>query len=424
MTARAKAMEAPIPPRTIDEARAFLLGLFNRVAESEEIPVPASLGRVVAVDIAAPVDLPRFDTAAMDGYAVRTSDLRTGEATRLRITGRSLAGHPAASGIGSGEAARIFTGAVMPSGADRVFKQEDCLHGAGWVSVLFDGAGKVHVRRKGEDFRQGSTAIREGTRVDFRHLAILGALSIHTIPVYRPLRVALFSTGDEVRPVTVRSEGLIGDANRPMLHALLRECGCAVNDGGVVPDNIEALTDALRIAAQDNDLIITTGGMSVGDEDHLTKVIRSRGYLEFWRLNIRPGKPVGFGDIDDCPILALPGNPLAALATFLLLGVPLVARLSGDRSHDGNGLWLPLHEGITKKPGYVEVMPGVIRRGPGGASCVEPIRNTGSARLSALVAADCLIILPEHVTSLGAGEAVNLLPLCESFRQRKSMRAE
>lgn len=304
----------------------------------------------------------------------------------------------------------------MPAGADRVLKQEDCRESGGWVWADFKGSGKSHVRKCGEDYAKGSLAVKDGTRLGFGHLALFGSFSIRSVTVYRRLKVALFSTGDELRQSTAISAGLIGDANRPMLHSLFRAIGCIVNDGGIVPDRVELLTEVLREAAQDNDVIITTGGMSVGDEDHLTTIIRSRGCLEFWRLNVRPGKPVGFGDIDDCPILGLPGNPVAALTTFLLLGLPLLARLAGDGGDYPHFMRLQLLDGITKNGDYMELIPAVVRASNSGTSGVAAIKHAGSAKLSALVAADGLIILPECETFIEPGRTVDFL----SFRSATS----
>lgn len=396
---------------TIDAAREFIGRQFTTTVASESIAAVAALGRIVAGDIRANADLPRFNASAMDGYAVRTADLDGAGLKTLHVIGRSLAGHPAQLELGEGEALRVLTGAVLPTGADRVLKQEDCVESNGWIAPTLPISGRPHVRVKGEDVALGSVVIADGTRLGARHLALLGSLGTGLIRVYRPLRVALFSTGDEVCPGPVLGEGLIGDANRPMLRGLLQEAGCIVSDGGIIPDDQDELTGILLAAAQDNDLMITTGGMSVGDEDHLTSVIRRRGYLEFWRLNVRPGKPVGFGDIDDCPVLGLPGNPIAAMVMFQMLGLPLIARLAGDKSDYPRLLKLPMAAALDKNAQWWEAIPARLRTGPGGSTSVEPVEKRGSAMLSSLVAADGFIILPEGKGPVVAGETVDFLPL-------------
>jgi molybdopterin molybdotransferase len=399
---------------TIDAARDFIGRQFKTTVASESIAAAAALGRIVAGDIRANADLPRFNASAMDGYAVRAADLEGSGLTTLRIVGRSLAGHPAQLELGEGEAMRVLTGAVLPEGADRVLKQEDCVESNGWIAPTLPIAGRPHVRMKGEDVARGAVVIADGTRLGARHLALLGSLGIDLIRVCRPLRVALFSTGDEVSPGPVLGEGLIGDANRPMLRALLQEFGCIVSDGGIIPDDQDELTRILLAAAQDNDLMITSGGMSVGDEDHLTSVIRRRGYLEFWRLNVRPGKPAGFGDIDDCPVLGLPGNPIAAMVMFQMLGLPLIARLAGDKAEYPRLLKLPMAAALDKSAEWWEAIPARLRADAEGNTSVEAVEKRGSAMLSSLVAADGFIILPEGTGPAAIGDAVDFLPLTAS----------
>lgn len=403
-------------PTRIDEARDFIARHFGVVVGTQTIPAETGCNRILAGDFRAAADLPRFNASAMDGYAVRSCDLQGSGVKRLRMVGRSLAGHPTDFDLGQDEAMRVLTGAVLPLGADRVLKQEDCAAGDGWISVALPASGKSNVRLKGEDVSSGAVVIADGTRLCSRHLALLGSLGADLLRAYRPLRVAVFSTGDEVSPGPVLGEGLIGDANRPMLQALLREFGCVVTDGGIVPDDVEQLTGMLLSAARENDLIITTGGMSVGDEDHLTHVIRRRGFLEFWRLNVRPGKPVGFGDIDDCPVLGLPGNPIAALIMFLMLGLPLIARLGGERADYPTLLRLPMAADLAKNAQWWEAIPARLRTGSDGVTCVEAVEKRGSAMLSSLVEADGFVILGEGVGSVRAGQAVDFLPLVAQRR--------
>lgn len=398
-------------PMTIDAARDFIRRQFAITVATESIEATAGRGRIVAGDLRANADLPRFNASAMDGYAVRTADIEGARLRTLRVIGRSLAGHPAQLELGEGEAMRVLTGAVLPAGADRVLRQEDCVESNGWIAPTLPISGRSHVRMKGEDVARGAVVIADGTRLGARHLALLGSLGIDLIRVRRPLRVALFSTGDEVSPGPVLGEGRIGDANRPMLRALLSEFGCVVSDGGVIPDDQEQITGILLAAAQDNDLIITTGGMSVGDEDHLTSVIRRRGFLEFWRLNVRPGKPVGFGDIDDCPVLGLPGNPIAAMVMFLMLGLPLIARLAGEKADYPQLMKLPMAAALDKSAEWWEAIPARLCAGSGGMTSVEALEKRGSAMLSSLVAADGFIILPEGTGPVAIGDAVEFLLL-------------
>jgi len=270
---------APVPT-TLSGARDFIAATYRKVVDGEDIPLGAARGRILAQDIVAPADLPRFDAAAVDGYAVTNADLESGTA-RLRVVDRAAAGHPSGHRLGSGEAMRIFTGALVPKGADRVVMQEDCVRDGDWVIVKQPKRDGRNVRRKGEDVSAGSVALRRGTRLEPAHLALASALHLDIGPVQRRLKVALFSTGDELRaPYESVGAGQIADANRPLLKGLLEQLGCEVEDGGILRDDPEAQVARLIDAAARRDLIVTSGGASVGEEDHLTSVIRSRGSLE------------------------------------------------------------------------------------------------------------------------------------------------
>src|SRR5215472_5629223 len=400
------------PSSRLAEAEAFIARTYGTAVGSEEIGLGEALGRILARDLIAGTDLPRFDAAAVDGYAVRSGDLVRGKIARMTVIGRSAAGHPLNREIGPGEAARIFTGAAVPAGADLILMQEDCRLDGGRLIVPPAAVGRANIRRKGEDVAKGATAIAKATRLGPGHLALASALHDATISVYRRLKVALFSTGDELRgPREEIGPGQIADANRPMLLAMLAGMGCAVEDLGILKDEPEAQITALIEAARRSDLIVTTGGASVGDEDHLTRVIRRRGYLEIWRLKIKPGKPVGIGDIDDCPILALPGNPVAAVLTFLMLGTPLVARLAGAGDLKPPIMRFPAHRQITKPPGRWEALAARLVHETGRPTAFEPLAKAGSAMLTALAGAEGFITLPEKTERVQAGETVEFVLL-------------
>jgi molybdopterin molybdotransferase len=403
-----RAVPAPV---TLAAARDFIAATYRRVVGTEDLPPSACRGRILAQDIVAPIDLPRFDAAAVDGYAVIGADLATGPA-RLRVIGRAAAGHPSPQRLGPFEALRIFTGAMLPAGATRVVMQEDCIRDGDGVVVRPPKRDGSNIRRRGEDVAAGSIALRYGERLDAPRLALAAALHLDFLPVQRRLKVALFSTGDEVRaPGEAIAAGQIADANRPLIGALLQDLGCSVEDGGILRDDPEAQIARLIEAAARNDLIVTSGGASVGEEDHLTKVIQRRGSLEVWWLKIKPGKPVGLGDIDDCPILALPGNPVAAALTFLMLGTPLVARLSGARDLEPRVLRLPTQAAIVKRAGRWEAITAHLVHAPGEATQVVADKKTGSAMLGALSTADGFIVLPEEVELVAAGDLVDFVPL-------------
>jgi molybdopterin molybdotransferase len=405
---------APRPVRgTLSAARDFIAATYRKAVEAEDIPLAAAQDRILAQDIVAPADLPRFDAAAVDGYAIADSDLENGP-VRLRVVGRSAAGHPSGRHLDRGQAIRILTGAVVPKGADRILMQEDCIRDGDDVFVRRPKRENRNIRRKGEDVAAGCTVLPRGRRLSAADLALISALHFDLVPVQRRLKVALFSTGDELRaPYERIGLGEIADANRPLLKGLLERLGCEVEDGGILRDDPELQIERLIDAAARRDLIVTSGGASVGDEDQLTRVIRRRGSLEVWKLKIKPGKPVGIGDVDDCPILALPGNPIAAAVTFLMLGTPLIARLAGAAALGPRVLRLPTRTAIVKRAGRWEAIAAHFVEAPGAPTMVAPEKKTGSAMLGTLSRADGFIALPEEVELVAAGDLVDFVPLPE-----------
>jgi molybdopterin molybdotransferase len=393
-------------------AQAFITRSYAVAVGTEQVPLTKAEGRILCTDVVATADLPRFDASAMDGYALRAADLAQSAETRLRVVDRSAAGHPPALALESGEAARIFTGALVPRGADLVLMQEDCRRDGDFLIVPAERGPRRNIRRKGEDVVAGTVLMQRGERLTGARLALASAQHLSALPVYKRLKVALFSSGDELRAAgETIGIGQIGDANRPMLRSLLGGMGCDVVDRGILRDDPERQVAALIEAAAESDLIVTSGGASVGGEDHLTNVIRRRGHLEVWRLKIKPGKPVGLGDIDDCPILALPGNPVAAAMNGLMLATPLAAALSGARDLLPRMLRLPLTAPVAKRPGRWEALLGHYVQEHGRPTSVAPEAKTGSAMLSALAAADGFILLPEPIEQAAPGELVDFVPL-------------
>lgn len=399
-------------PKTLSEARNLIASIHPRVTGRELAALAACVGRCLADDIVAPVDLPMFDVAAMDGYAIRFEDLDTEGRADLVVIGEIAAGHPTDRRTGSGEAMRIYTGASVPSGADCVVPQESCHRIGDHVSVVARIGGKRHIRQRGEDVRAGQKVLEAGTRLGPAQLALLASLRIEEVPVLRRLRVVLLSVGDELsdRGVAGRRGGII-DSNRPMLRGWLEGLGCVVDDLGIVPDSAEILLQHLIDAAANADLIVTSGGASVGPADHLARLIGLRGYLEFWKLEMRPGKPVGLGDIDDCPILALPGNPFAAATAFTLIGRVLIAQLSGDRSARPASLVLPLARPVSNPGNHLQVLAGRLVPSETGTTVAEPLDVQGSASLTAIAGAQGLILLSGRREHFAAGDPVEFVPV-------------
>ena len=318
----------------IDAARTMIFERVTPVAGIEKVPLRQALGRTLAQDIAAPIAVPGYDNSAVDGYAVRFDDLDPARPTTLRCVDRIAAGHDPAGALAAGVAARIFTGAILPEGADVVIMQEDCERDGEKVTIRPGIKRGANTRRAGEDIARASIALRAGRRLGPADLGLLAALGFVEVPVRRKLLVALLSTGDEVRePGETLRRGQIHDANRYILAGLLERLGVEVSDHGIVGDDQERLGDALREAAAESDLIITSGGVSTGEEDHVRTAVANDGSLYFWRLAIKPGRPVAMGQIGATPLAGLPGNPVAALLTFALVARPMIEALGATTPH-------------------------------------------------------------------------------------------
>lgn len=321
---------------SVQEALDFLLSAAKAVKSTEIISTLDANGRVLAADQASQIDVPPMDNTQMDGYAVRSSDCATGSAM-LSIAQRIPAGH-VGQPLLPGTAARIFTGALIPEGADAVVMQEQCVADATATHVTVQHAPRSGewVRRAGEDIQSGSVILSAGTRLRAQELGLAASVGLATLPVFRKLRVAVFFTGDELTmPGEVLKPGAIYNSNRFMLRGLLQQLGCEVTDLGNVPDTLEATRHALRSAARGHDLIVTSGGVSVGEEDHIKPAVEAEGRLNMWQIAIKPGKPLAFGDVrrsdqeGDAFFLGLPGNPVSSFVTFLLFVRPFILALQG-----------------------------------------------------------------------------------------------
>ena len=398
------------PLMTLDEAVALIEERLPVLAGIESVRLAEADGRIAAENVVAGIDLPPFDNSAVDGYAVRHADLAVSGETRLPVEGRLAAGCSVAGVATDGRAVRIFTGAAMPAGADTVFMQEDVgLDGTGVVlpSGLRRGANR---RLAGEDVARGSVVIAAGRRLMPQDLALAAAIGRPSLPVRQRLRVAVFSTGDELaEPGLPLPSGAIHDSNRVMLIALLTRLGATVSDLGILRDDRPTLARRLSAAAGGHDLILTSGGVSTGEEDHVKPAVESVGRLTFWRLAIKPGRPVAMGLIGGTPFVGLPGNPVAAYVTLLLVVRPLLARLGGE--HYTAPLALPVRAAFAyaKKAGRREFVRVALRPGPdGGLEAVTMPRGSGGA-LTALADSDGLAALGEAVTRVEPGDVVPVL---------------
>ena len=397
----------------IDAARKMIFERVQPVDGIERVALGRALGRTLAEDIAAPIAVPGFDNSAVDGYAVRFDDLDRHGPTTLRCVDRIAAGHDPSAALTPGLAARIFTGAALPAGADVVIMQEDCQRDGDLVTIRPGIKRHANTRQAGEDVPRGAMALTAGRRLGPADLGLLAALGFAEVPVRRRLSVALLSTGDEVRepgqPLGARQ---IYDANRFILSGLLERLGVEVRDIGIVPDDPATLAAVLRQAAETSDLIISSGGVSTGEEDHVRAAIANHGSLYFWRLAIKPGRPVAMGQIGATPLAGLPGNPVAVLLTFALVARPMIEALSGTTPHIAKRFPAIADFAYKKKTGRREYVRVSLQSGA-GLPKLSRYPKEGAGMLTSLTETDGLAELPEETTRLEAGAKIAFIPYSE-----------
>jgi molybdopterin molybdotransferase len=399
------------PLMSVDDAVAIIAKRVSAVREVETVELGDADGRILAHDITAPLPLPPFTNSAVDGYAVRSGDL-TGEAEQsLPVAGRIQAGAAAGEAIMPGHATRIFTGAPMPDGADTVFMQEDVrIDDAGRVVVPPGLRAGANVRPAGEDMALGAAALPAGRRLRPQDIALAAAFGLPQLKVRRRIRVAVFSTGDElVSPGAPRAAAQLFDSNRFMLMAMLARLQCKVSDLRILRDDRASLAGALKQAAAAHDLILTSGGVSTGEEDHVKASVESVGSLVLWRMAIKPGRPVAMGIIDGTPFIGLPGNPVASFVTFVHVVRPTVLALAGATQQRLVPMPVRAAFSYRKKIARREYVRVNLQQGADGAIEAVKFPREGAGLLSSLVETDGLVELGETVTQVEPGQIVGFL---------------
>ncbi|WP_279461852.1 molybdopterin molybdotransferase MoeA [Aeromonas veronii] len=376
--------------------------------DSEQQPLPEALGRVLASDIASPLAVPPFDNSAMDGYAVRLADLASG--TPLIMAGKAFAGQPYQGEWPAGHCVRIMTGAPVPAGTDAVVMQEETQADGNRITFLAQPEPGQNIRRAGSDISKGACVLPAGTRLTPREMPLLASLGVATVAVRRPLKVAIFSTGDELKPVgTPLAHGDIYDSNRYGVRAMLARMGCNCLDLGIIPDDPAQLRAAFIRADEEADVLITTGGVSVGEADFTKQLLDELGEIGFWKLAIKPGKPFAFGRLPRAWFFGLPGNPVSAMVTFDQLVQPALAKLAGQHFERPLQLQAIAAEPLKKSPGRLDFQRGIMSQGPNGLE----VRSTGSqdsAVFSSLSRANCYIVLERERGRVAVGETVTVEP--------------
>ena len=402
--------------KPLEEALELILSFPKTLEETEEIALTDALGRVLAKGVFSQVTVPPWDNSAMDGYAVRAADLGVGD-TRLPISQRIPAG-AAPEPLQPGTAARIFTGAPVPANADAVVIQEVCRQEGEEVIIAEPAKPGANIRRAGEDTEKGVEVIPAGSRIGPQHLGLAAAVGVARVSVYRRLKVALFSSGDElINPGQPLGPGQIYNSNEFTLAGLLDGLGCEVITLGIVEDTFEATCDALASAAKQADLVMTSGGVSVGEEDHLKPAVEKLGTLNLWKIAIRPGKPLAFGHIDGAPFIGTPGNPVSLFVTYCLFARPFILKAQGVRDDELAATPILAKAGFDwpKPDKRREFARARLELDEQGEARVSLYRSRSSGVLSSLVWANGLAILPEN-RPLVEGEMVQFLPFNELLK--------
>lgn len=404
---------------TVKDALDSIYTTLTPISGTDTLPISEAFQRILAKQIIAPINIPPSNNSAMDGYALNSQDIpRSGAIKTLKIIGTAFAGKPFAEKVKQGQCVRIMTGAVIPHPTDTVVIQENVEHQADTIRIDSTAVcANENIRQAGEDITAGDVILAEGKCLTPADIGLIASLGIGEVEVIRKLRIAFFSTGDELRSIGEKlTAGCIYDSNRYTLLGMLHDPNITVMDMGIITDNIQQLKKALDSATQASDLIITTGGVSVGDADFVKEILRQMGKINFWKVAIKPGRPLAFGKIKDTAFFGLPGNPVSVMVTFYQFVKPAISYLMTKKKQDTITIQVPCISKLRKRIGRIEYQRGILEKNENQQWIVKKTGQQGSGILRSMSQANCFIILPEESTSIKPGQIVTVQPFTHAIQ--------
>lgn len=393
----------------VEQAKQIILETVEQMSQSTHCKLSDALDRVISEDIVSPINVPAYDNSAMDGYAIKASDLSATDS--LVQIGKSFAGNKYDGELQSGQCVRIMTGAEIPKGADTVVMQENTQAADGLITFTHAVKLGEAIRPAGDDIKQGAVVLAKGKRISAIDIGLLASLGIDDVPVYRQLKVAVFSTGVELLvPGEAPRNDRIYDSNRPMLVAMLSRLGAQVLDMGVIPDNKDDIRAAFEQANQQADCVLTSGGVSVGEADYTREILEEYGTIDFWKLAIKPGKPLAFGRLPNSIFFGLPGNPVSSAVTFDQIAKDALAHLAGEALKQTPSLKAKAKSNFRKRPGRTDYQRALYFVNEAGELCVKTVGSQSSGVLSCFSTSNCYAILENERSNVSEGETVTILP--------------
>lgn len=401
---------------TLEQARSKMLESITPISDIIEVATMDSFGYIIGEDILSPINVPNYKNSAMDGYAVKASDLPSGdlpttESKPFKLVGTSWAGTPYSGVVNNNECIRIMTGAKVPDGTDTVIMQEHITKEDDNIVITTGHKAEQNVRCAGDDIKQGDIILTKGKLINAAEMGLIASLGFEKVKVLRQLKISFFSTGDELKGVgETLEDGQIFDSNRYTIFGMLQKLNVQINDMGVIPDDREKIEAAFLTAAEQSDVIITSGGVSVGDADYVKETLEKLGQINFWKLAMKPGKPLAYGKVGDAMFLGLPGNPVSVMATYYQLGLPAIQHLSGNQNYKPVIAKARATEHFYKRPGRLDFQRAVFSYDDNGDLVVKGVGMQASHILSGMSLANCFAVLPAASGTINPGETIEIQP--------------